>query len=421
LKIESTVLDNGVTILGINLPDSKSVVTNFGLRTGSRNEDLKYWGISHFLEHMVFKGTKKRPTAEAIAKEADRIGAVFNAATEKEWTYYYIHSASSKFELALDIVGELVTEPLLDQSELEKEVGTIIEELKMYNDTPMMNIGWKMEETMFGEGTVLGRDEGGVPESVSRINAQIMRRYYEHYYRGGNCVVAVAGKLPADYVKMISQYTNRLKSGRTDYAELSELSDEKIRLLNKETEQAHLGVCFPEESVNAPTRYASRVMAALLGGYMSSRLFTEIREKRGLAYYVSARSNKYTDTGVFAINSGVKISKIEEAVKIIREVVLNLAETLTDEEVERAKGYLSGAYAIRFDDPEARASQAILQELLTASPETPEEIIKGVASVTTDEVRALAQKIFRPDKMYLTIIGPFTDREKFAKILDRKG
>lgn len=420
MKYEITKLENGAKIIGVNMPEAKSVVINFGFKTGSRNEELKYAGISHFLEHMVFKGSKKRPTAAEISRAADEIGAIYNAATEKEWTYYYIHSAKENFDLALDVVGDMVTNPQLEQKELEKEAGTIVEEIRMYRDTPIIEIGWKMEETIFGVDTPLGRDEGGTEESVKRIDANVMREYYQTHYTGGNCVVVVSGNLPLDYVEKIKPYLANLKPGKSEFVKQESLESNKLRLIHKDTEQAHLGICLPEYSVNDQRKYAAKVAAVIFGGNMSSRLFTEIRERRGLAYSINASSKKYSDTGLFEIIGGIRKEKIEEAIQIIKQEVLEFSKTVTEDELKRAKGFLEGVYAIRFDDPEARTDFTILQHLLSENPETPEEYLEKIAEVQLADVKEVANNLFALDQIYVTVMGPFKDEEKFAKILAEK-
>lgn len=417
MKVEEKILKNGAKIIGVSMPGSNSVVVNFGFRTGSRNEDPYFAGISHFLEHMVFKGSGKRPTTAIIAKAADSIGASYNAMTDKEWTQYYIHTSKANFDLALDIYGDMVTKPLLEQKEIDKEVGTIIEELKMYKDTPIMEIGWRLEETMFGHNTPLGRDEGGTEETVRRIDAIKMRDYYEKFYTAGNCVTVVAGDLPDDYIEKVSSYLERLSAGSTNYLPIGKLSSSHLNVIEKDTEQAHLGICLPEFSVNDENKYATKVAAVILGGNMSSRLFSEVREKRGLAYAISANIQKYSDTGAVEIMGGIKKEKVLEAIEIINNQLTNFSKTLTQEEVTSAIGFLEGMYSIRFDDPEARATFIATQNLVSKAPETPEEFLGNIKKVTLEQVKKLSSQIFDVKKSYVTVIGPFKDKEKFAKIL----
>ncbi|MDD3481204.1 MAG: pitrilysin family protein [Patescibacteria group bacterium] len=419
MKIEETKLTNGAKIIGVDIPKAKSLTINIGFKTGSRNEDPQYAGISHFLEHMVFKGSKKRPTAREIAQEADGLGAIYNAMTEKEWTFYYIKTIPENFKKALDILADMAINPLLLDEELQKERGTIIEEIKMYQDMPSEDIDWRMEETMYGAKNPLGRDEIGTEQSVNNITQKAMAEYFDSQYVGGNCIVVIAGNLPRDYKGKISKYLTGLKNDSTEYPKLPQKSDTKTRLINKETEQAHIGICLPDYSYNDELQFASRIISASLGGFMSSRLFTEIREKRGLAYHIASYNKKYSDSGSFCIIGGIKTKKAEEAIKIIKDEALGYLDKLTSEEIEKTKGYLQGVYGLKFEDTEARAVFMTLQYMLARDPLTPEEFIEKILAVDKKQIEEAAKELFTPDNLYLTIIGPFKSEEKFAKILSR--
>lgn len=420
MRNEITVLKNGATIIGIKMPGAKSVVINFGFRVGSRDEDAGYAGISHFLEHMVFKGSQSRPSAAAIAKEADRIGAKYNAATNKEYTYYYIQTTRENFDLGLDIVGDMVTRPLLRQAELQKESGTIIEEIRMYEDNPMLNIFGKMEETLFGPKSYMGREIAGSAKSVKSVTAKIMKEYHQKYYVGQNAVLVMAGDLPKDYIKNGSRYLNRLPKGtRNNRANASSYKN-AVRLISKKTEQAHFGICLPAYDTSDKNKYVVDLIATALGGYMSARLFTEIREKRGWAYRVWAYNDPSQDTGYLGIFGGIKKDKIAEAIEITRKEIEKFRDQFTSEEITRAKSHLLGSSTLNFEDPEKRAEFAVIQHLISARPETPEKLIKKVQAVTTEEIKNVAREILQPARLSLTVIGPYQNQEKFAKILQHK-
>jgi predicted Zn-dependent peptidase len=417
MKNEKTVLNNGATIIGINMPSAKSVVINFGFRVGSRDEEPTYAGISHFLEHMVFKGSKRRPTAAAIAKEADRIGAKYNAFTGKEYTCYYIQTTLDNFDLGLDIIGDMVTQPLLKQTELNKEVGTIIEEIKMYEDNPMINIYGRMEETLFGAAAPMGREIAGSARSVKSVNAAVMKKYCDSFYVGSNAVLVMAGNLPKDYVKKGSQYLSRLPKGSRN----ERVSDSKYRhglkLIPKKTEQAHFGLCLPSFAISDSEKFAAEIIATALGGYMSARLFTEIREKRGWAYRIQAYSDPSQDTGYLGVIGGIKRDKITEAIEVTKKEIIKFRDNFKTEEIKRAKSHLVGSSTLTFDDPEERAKFTVLQELINDRPETPEETIKMIQKISEKEIKTVAQKMLDLNKISLTIIGPYKNKEKFAKIL----
>jgi predicted Zn-dependent peptidase len=384
---------------------------------GSRDEDPKYAGISHFLEHMVFKGSQKRPSAAAIAKEADRIGAEYNAFTGKEYTCFYIQTTVENFDLGLDIVGDMVTKPLIKNAELKKESGTIIEELKMYNDNPMINVYGKTEETLFGTTTPMGREIVGTSKTVNSINAVIMRAYFEKYYVGENATLVIAGNLPPDYLVKVKKYLDRLPKGiRNDRIADSQYQN-KVRLLHKDTEQAHFGIGIPGYAISEEDKYAAEVIATALGGYMSARLFTEIREKRGWAYRIFSFCETNSDTGYLGIIGGIKKDKIEEAISITQKEIEKFRNGFKSEEIERAKSHLAGYYTLKYESPDERSKFMVLQYLLSRRPETPEQFLNKIKSVTASDIRRVGKTLLSGDNLALTIIGPYKNKEKFAKIL----
>jgi predicted Zn-dependent peptidase len=419
LKTEITTLKNGAKIIGIKMPSSKSVVINFGFRVGSRDEDPKYAGISHFLEHMMFKGSEKRPSAAAIAKEADRIGARYNAFTGKEYTCYYIKTSKKDFDLGLDLVGDMITKPLLDNAELNKEKGTIIEEIKMYNDNPMINIYGKMEETLYGTKNQMGRDIAGKIKTVKAIDSKVMGKYFSKNYVGANCVLVIAGDLPENYLTKSRAYLNRLSRGEKNERSVEPLPKSKARIITKPTEQAHFGLCIPGFSICQKDKYAAEIIATALGGYMSARLFTEIREKRGWAYSIKSYHDTNSDSGYLGIVGGIKKDKIIDAISLVKTEISGFKDNFTEEEIERAKSHLLGSFTLKYDDSEARATYIVLDNLLADTEETPENFISKIQKVRPEEIKKVAEKLFSDKNLYLTVIGPYQNKEKFAKILTR--
>jgi predicted Zn-dependent peptidase len=416
LKKNKTVLENGATIIGIDIPGAKTVAIHIGFRTGSRTETPEISGISHFLEHMVFKGSPKRPTAADIAKEVDRIGAQYNAATGKEYTYYHIHTTPENFDLALDVVGDMATQPIIDPKEFQKERGTIIEEIKMYEDNPSFSIFGKMEGTLFGPETVMGRDIAGTEESVRGFTQEQMIAYFKKTYVGNNCIAVVAGKLPDNYEENVSEYLEVLEKGVRTNWEKPSYAEKKLDVIFKDTEQAHFGISFPAFSVQSQKRFAAEIIATVLGGYMSARLFTEIREKRGWAYRVWAFCDAYSDAGYLGIYGGIRKDKMKESVEIVKNETRDLFKSITDEEIERAKSNLKGSNTLRFDNPDSVAGFVLINYLVSGKLETPEDFIKGIEGVSKEEISNVAEEVFAPGSLYLTIIGPFKKPEEFDNI-----
>jgi predicted Zn-dependent peptidase len=419
MKIEETKIKNGAKIIGIKMSGSKSVLISFGFRTGSRSEPKEISGISHFLEHMMFKGSKKRPTAEAIARAADSIGGQYNAFTGKEYTVYYIKASKENFAEALDIIGDMVTRPLLLEEEINKERGTIIQEAKMYEDNPNISIFETIEESLFGDNP-LGWNIVGFMKSIKGINQKSMRAYYKRHYNGSNARIVIAGDLPNDYQIKVKKYASLFKPGRKTEWNREKFNKKQLLVKYKDTEQAHIGFALPGVDIFNKDRHILQVAASILGGYMSARLFTEIREKRGWAYRVWAFSDELSDTGYLGVFGGVKKEKAAESLEIIKKEVLNLSETLTDEEVKRAVENIKGSSVLKYDNPEELGNYVMLRALLKDRIELPGEHIKRIARVKKLDVIRVIDSLFGPEGIHLTVIGPFKDKEKFAKILTQK-
>lgn len=417
MKIEEKKLRNGAKIIGVRVPGTKSVMISFGFRVGSRSETDDIAGMSHFLEHMFFKGSKKRPSTEAISKAADGIGAQYNAFTGKEYTVYYIKTSLENFDLALDIVGDMVTQPLLLEEEIKKEKGTIIQEAKMYEDNPNINIFGKIESSLYGKNE-MGREIVGFIKSIKATNSKRMKAYYKKHYTGANCTVVIAGNLPKDYLNKTKKYAKTLPVGkRTVWSPIS-YSKNRIEIHNKKTEQAHIGLALPAFDIFSEKRPILTVIASILGGYMSARLFTEIREKRGWAYRVWAYSEEATDCGYLGVFGGVKKDKAVDSLSIIIKEINGLAKTVTDEEVKRAIENIKGSSILKYDSPEEVGNYIMIQALLRGEIELPQEFVKKVSKVNKEQVIKVAKEIFRKGQCHITVIGPFSDKKKFAKILN---
>jgi predicted Zn-dependent peptidase len=392
------------------------VLISFGFRTGSRTESDEISGISHFLEHMMFKGSKKRPSTELISKAADSIGAQYNAFTGKEYTVYYIKTSIDNFDLALDIVGDMATQPLISEAELKKEKGTIVQEAKMYEDNPNINIFGKIESVLFGKNE-MGREIVGHIGSIKATNAKKMRAYFKKYYNGSNCSVVIAGNLPKDYAKRVAKYAGVLPSGKMTTWKPVGFNKNNFELYQKDTEQAHIGVAIPAYDIFSEKRHALTVIASILGGYMSARLFTEIREKRGWAYRVWAYAEEATDCGYLGVFGGVKKDKAVDSLKIIKNEIDNFAETVTDEEINRAIENIKGSSALKYDNPEDVGNYIMMQLLQKGKVELPDVSVNKIASVKRADVVSVARELFLPDKYHIAVIGPFKNKEKFVKIL----
>lgn len=422
MKFEKKVLPNGLKVILAPNEGVESATTLVMVGTGSRYENAKNSGVSHFLEHMAFKGTKSRPTAREIASLIDGIGAESNAFTGKEITGYYIKSASNHVPLALDILSNMLTESLFKEEEIRLEKGVIVEEINLYNDTPMRNIGNVYERLLYGD-TPMGWDIAGRKETVTKFTRKDFIDYMNSFYSADNMTVVIAGNFQKE--KILSEIKNKFsdvkkfktfKSGRVDDNQTKPL----VSLVKKTTDQAHfaLGVRTVGLS-NEKDRYPLSVLASILGGGMSSRLFYEVRERRGLSYYVRTTADEYTDCGYMATFVGADPKRLEEAIKVVRdeyEKIVNDGE-ITPEEVLKAKEYSKGHFVLSLEDSQNVAVIYAMQELLENKLESPEEIIEKIEKVTIDDIKRVAKKYVDTKNLSLAVIGNFEDKSKFEKLL----
>ena len=425
MKYHKTILSNGLRILTVPMPSLESVTVSVWMKTGSRNENSKNNGISHFLEHMFFKGTKNRPTAKQIAEEIDSIGGIQNAGTSKEYTQYYIKCRADKIETAFDLLSDMTMNSLLDSKEIEREKGTIIEEIRMYEDTPMINIG-EVFESLIYSGHTLGMDIAGTEKTVGGMKRKDFLDYRSNFYTPENMILTVAGGVDQNTAnELAKKYFEKLIKSTTKPAFnkfTARQATPKIKLHNKKKEQTHVILGFRADGKNYKGRYAQTILSAILGGGMSSRMFTEVRERRGLAYAIRTSMDRYTDIGYIGTYAGLDTKRAEEAVKVMLDEyykILDLKSQILDPELLKAKEFLKGHLALALEDTSDVSSFFGDQELFSDKVLTPEEVFKEIDKVTLDEVNFEAKRLFVPARLNLAIIGPYKDDEKFKKLLDK--
>ncbi|HEX7455966.1 MAG TPA: pitrilysin family protein [Candidatus Nanoarchaeia archaeon] len=413
-------LPNNLKILSTRLAGARSVTVLVLVRAGSRYEEKKTNGIAHFAEHMFFKGTKKRPTTLEISSLIDGIGGEFNAFTSKEYTGYYIKASTKHISLSLDVLSDMLTNSKFDQVEIDRERGVIFEELRMYLDTPVRYIGDVYEQLLYGD-QPLGWDIIGTPQSLININRNDFFKFKDLYYAPENTLVSIAGGISHDDVRQIAdKYLGGLKHKKTATYKPVKVSQGQpaVKLVNKKTEQAHfcLGVrAYPRRHKN---HYKVAVLNAILGSSMSSRLFIQLRERRGLAYYVRSSFEEYHDVGSFVAQAGVTPKKIGEAVKIvIAEFAKISQESVGGEELKKAKEHIKGRLVLELEDSREVASLFGTQQLLEGKVRTTDEMFKKVDEVTESDIQKVASDIFKNKGLNLAIIGPYKDEAKFEKIL----
>lgn len=418
-------LNNNIRLVTIPMPSLESVTVTVWFKTGSRNENKKNNGVSHFLEHMFFKGTTNRPSAKQIAEEIDQIGGVQNAGTSKEYTEYYIKCRADKIEVAFDLLSDMTINSLLDKDEIEREKGTIIEEIRMYEDTPMMNIGEVFEGLIYN-GHTLGMDIAGTEKTVAGMKRLDFLDYRDSFYATDNMVITVAGGVNQNTAKELAKkYFGKLKESKSQKSKTNskfEITQDKpqIKLHNKKKEQAHVVLGFRADGKNYEHKYAQGLLSVILGGGMSSRMFTEVRERRGLAYSIRTAMDRYTDCGYIGTYAGLDTKRAVEAVKVMLDEhykINNNQSPITKQELNKSKEYLKGHLALALEDTSDVSSFFGNQILFDKEVLTPEEVFKKVDKVTMDEVNNEAKRLFVPEKLNLAIIGPYDNDEEFAKII----
>ena len=414
-------LKNGLRIITVPQRTSQTATVLALVGTGSKYEMKEISGISHFLEHMYFKGTKKRPNALAVSETLDKLGGVFNAFTAEEFTGYFAKVAASQFETALEWVSDIYLNSLLPPKEIEKERKVITEEINMYLDTPIIYIGELWKTLLYGDQPA-GWDVAGTKESVSKISRQQLSNYMKSQYVSRNTIVCIAGKVsPSQVVSKVKNYFSRIKTTKNQQKSPVFEKQRKPELLLhfKKTDQSHLALGVRTfYNLFHSQRYAAELLGAILGGMMSSRLFSEIRNKLGLAYYIKTSAEADTDTGYLVTLAGVDNSRVEKAISnILKEYKKICRAKVSVAELKKAKENLKGKISLGLETSDSRAFFCAGQELLENKILTPEEIFRKIDKVSVNDILKVARDIFRADRLNLALIGPFEDKSKFQKLL----
>jgi predicted Zn-dependent peptidase len=415
---ERHTLDNGLRVLTSNLDHAQSVTCMVMLAAGSRYETPDTNGIAHFSEHMFFKGTERRPTARDIAGEIDSIGGEFNAFTGKEYTAYYVKCAAEHRDVALDVIVDMLRNSRFDPEEIEREKGVIIEEMNMYFDTPRDYIGGVYESLLYGD-QPLGWDIIGRKETVRGATRDTFMSYLDRWYKPPRMVLGVAGRIGDDVLERAQELLGDLPGADTDAPEPArDYRQERVRVFTKQSDQAHLILGVPSYPIEHPDRYALQMVSTVLGGGMSSRLFTEVRERRGLAYYVFGINHSYTDAGSLYSQAGVDINRIDEAVTTIASELRKIAaEPVPADELEKARNFSKGRFVLQLESPQGLILFGLRKEVLEGRAPDPEEVIAGVDAVTAEDVQRVAQDVITDERLRLALIGPFDDAAHFEALL----
>ena len=416
---ERTTLDNGLRVVTSSMSHTRSVTISVYVGVGSRYEPDDRAGISHVVEHLVFKGTERRPHPIDISGGVEGVGGVLNASTEQEMTTYWSKVALPYLEDTLDLLIDMVRCSVYDQEELDRERLVVIEEQKMVNDQPSGRVEALIEDQLWPDHP-LGRDIAGTSESVSGITREMVLEHVGRFYSPENVVVSVAGNVEHDQVVGLAASMTRgwapgaagcwepFPGGRTG---------QEVRVESRRTEQSHLAIGVPGVALDHPDRYAVEMLSVALGEGMSSRLFVEVREKRGLAYDIHSGTAHFLDCGALMIMAGVAPGTLHEAVRTILDVVGGIGDSLTEEEVERARRMHTGMIALSMEDSRAVSAWMGAQELLFGRILDVDDVVERVNSVGVDDVRRAAKDLLRTDRLKMAVVGPHRGSARLLRAL----
>lgn len=419
MKPETFLLKNGIRVVLIERPDSNLVSTNVFVGAGGRYETKPTYGISHFLEHMLFKGTKKYPSAQKFAKKIESVGGLINAWTSEDHTSYWNIVPYQNSFLGFEMLAEQISSPLLLQSEIEMEKGVIIEEIRRANDDPFHFIAGKINEVLWPNHP-LESDVLGSEKNIKNISRKNFLSYMEDHYLSQNIIISVAGKINKKIIKkQLEDAFSKVKKGPKKEPEAMDAIQDapKLAVFKKDLSQSHAIFAYKTFGYKDKRNYALKVLSAVLGEGMSSRMFEEVREKRGLAYAIRAGTETLSDTGYFYVYGGFNLKKTDEALSVIQGVLDSSKTKIKNSEIEKAKEYIRGTYYYSMDSTEKISSTYGRRLMFVPEEMDAEKIIKKINEVSKSEVISLAKEIFTPKNKNLLIHGPYQNKEKFAKIL----
>ena len=420
MEFQKKTLDNGLRVIVVPMPASLTATVLVLTATGSKYETKPLSGVSHFLEHMCFKGTVKRPSAQAISEELDGLGAQYNAFTAQEYTGYYAKVEKGLLLKALDVVADLFQHSTLPAKEMDIERGVIIGEIEMYEDSPQEHVGDLFMELLYGDQPA-GWNVAGTRETVRQMTRDQMAEYRKAHYVAGASLVVVAGNVDERTVwdsiaAAFAEAPRGEKSGK-----LKVIEDQKAPMVKTgkdDSRQTHLVLGFRSFDIYNERQKIARLLGAFLGGGMSSRLFKRVRDKMGAGYYISAGNEFFTDHGFFSVATGVDNTRVKEVVKaILEELARAKDELLPEEELVRTKNFIIGNLFSGLETSHSLASFYGQKEILSRPMKTPEEIAEEVRAVTAEEIRALARELFVTKHINLALVGPHESGDEFLPLL----
>ena len=416
---QKTTLDNGLRVITSAMPNTRSVCISIFIGVGSRYETEIQAGVSHFIEHLSFKGTPRRPTAREISETIEGAGGILNGGTDKELTVLWCKVAQSHLSRALDVLADMLLHSKFDPVDIERERQVIIEEINMSKDSPQQQVDMLIDELLWPNHP-LGRDIAGNKESVAAITRDMMLDYQAGHYQPDNTVVTIAGDI--NHQEMVtavshafSDWTNQ--QPHSGYLAYEQQPARRLHIERRDTEQAHLCLALPGLPLLHPRRFSLDLLNVILGEGMSSRLFTEIRDKLGLAYSIHSYVDHLFDTGSFTIHAGVEPQNLLVAIKAILEQLAQLKEPVPESELLKAKELAKGRLLLRMEDSRNVAGWVGGQEILTGSILSVDQVISIVDAITTEELQTLAQELLVGNQLRLAIVGPVASDEPLEEAL----
>ena len=414
-----TVLPNGIRVLTSAMPTTRSVSATVYVGTGSRYERDEEAGLSHFLEHLLFKGSRKRPSAKEVAEAIDGVGGLMNGGTDRELTVYYVKVARPHMDLAMDVLIDLVRHPLLDPKEFEKERQVVLEELAMVADSPQQLADLLLDATLW-PGQPLGRDVAGTPESVSALTAKMAAEYLHRQYVANNVVIAVAGDIDhQQIVDTIWAGTADWEAGTpSSWFPATDGRGSRRGLRYKATEQAHMSVAVRGLPLSHPDRYPLSFLSIILGEGMSSRLFLELREERGLVYDVHSYVSHFLDTGAFIVYAGADPKNAVDTIKVILEEIVRLRDQgPSRDELIKARELSKGRTLLRMEDTRAVSAWLGGQELLLGQVRSIDQAVAEMEAVTLEDLQRVAKELLVGEQLHLAVVGPYRSDKRFAPLM----
>ncbi len=420
LNSQFHTLDSGLRLVMVPMEGTKAATVLVLVGTGSKYEVKEQNGISHFLEHMMFKGTTKRPGYLDISRELESLGAQFNAFTSKEYTGYYAKASADKIDVLMDVIFDIYQNSKLDEAAIQTERHVVVEEINMGNDDPQQILANLFEEVLYGDQPA-GWTIAGKKETILNLKRQEFVDYFNTHYIAQNTIVAIAGNIDPDKIKgKVTAHFDNIRKGTNATKEpvVEEQDAPQCKIHYKETDQTHFILGFRAFSLQDDRRYALGVLASILGGGMSSRLFDEVREKRGLAYYVGAGQQPYTDTGYIDISAGVNNEKALEAIKVVLSEIQKIKrEGVTPLELRQAVDRAIGRTALALEHSDYIAESLAESILFQGKVLTPLDRLDKIKQVTLADIIKVAGEVFDEKNMNLAVVGPFKDTEPFRELL----